>query len=164
MLRQIEWWVQNEQITKNGSLPVTALFFWKFCFGLRTSYKELIWCSNDPNDHVRSFCKCWSFMWRCFFPVSILNFSNMVPCSPFSQGKVGQWCCLFENELLSKIFVCWRSKVLILLLSVPIYLCVTTTVPPLTIGPQLISVDILYPIPFWMHLVCISTWLWDRIK
>ena len=28
-------------MTKNGVLPVTALFFRKFCFSLRTSYKEL---------------------------------------------------------------------------------------------------------------------------
>ena len=35
MLRQTEWWVQNVPITKNGILPVTNLFFWKFCFGLR---------------------------------------------------------------------------------------------------------------------------------
>ena len=42
MLRQIEWGIQNEPITKNGVLPVTV-FFWKFCFTLRTSYKELIW-------------------------------------------------------------------------------------------------------------------------
>ena len=24
---QIEWWVQNRPITKNGALPVTTLFF-----------------------------------------------------------------------------------------------------------------------------------------
>ena len=30
MLRQIEWWVQNEPITKNGVLPVTTLCFSKF--------------------------------------------------------------------------------------------------------------------------------------
>ena len=59
-------------ITKNGVLPVTTLFFWKFCFSWRTSYKELIWCTNDPNAHIRTFCKRWSFIWRCFFPVSIL--------------------------------------------------------------------------------------------
>ena len=40
MLRQIEWWVQNWPITKNGILPVTALFFRKFCFSLRTFYKS----------------------------------------------------------------------------------------------------------------------------
>ena len=39
MLRQIEWWLQNGPITKDGVLPVTTLFFWKFCFSLRTSYK-----------------------------------------------------------------------------------------------------------------------------
>ena len=29
MVRQIEWWVQNGSITKNGVLPVTALFILK---------------------------------------------------------------------------------------------------------------------------------------
>ena len=38
MLRQIEWSVQNGSFTKNRVLPVTTLFFWKFCFSLRTSY------------------------------------------------------------------------------------------------------------------------------
>ena len=42
MLRQIEWRVQSEPITKDGVLPVTNLFFQKFCFSLRTSYKKLI--------------------------------------------------------------------------------------------------------------------------
>ena len=38
MLRQIEWWPPNGPITKNGVLPVTTLFFWGFCFSLRTSF------------------------------------------------------------------------------------------------------------------------------
>ena len=38
----IEWRVQNEPITKKEALPVTNLFFRKFCFSLRTLYKELI--------------------------------------------------------------------------------------------------------------------------
>ena len=42
ILRQIEWWVQNGTITENGDLPVTTLFFWKFCFSVRTSSKVLI--------------------------------------------------------------------------------------------------------------------------
>ena len=50
--------------------------FWKFCFSLRTFYKELIWCTNDPNAHIRTFWERWSFIWRCFFPVSILNTSS----------------------------------------------------------------------------------------
>ena len=54
-------------------LPVTTLFFWKFCFSLRTSYKGLIWCANDPNAHIYNFRKHWSFIWQYFFPVSILK-------------------------------------------------------------------------------------------
>ena len=73
MLRQIEWWVQDGPITKNGVLPATTLLFWKVCFSLRTSNKELIWCTNNPNAHIPTFCKRWSFILRCFFPVSILK-------------------------------------------------------------------------------------------
>ena len=60
-------------ITKKGVLSVITLFIWKFCFSFRTSYKELIRCTNDPNVHIHTFCKRWSFIWRCFFPASILN-------------------------------------------------------------------------------------------
>ena len=76
MLRQIEWWVQNGPITKNGVLPVTT--FWKFCFSLRTSYKEFIFCTNYPNVHIHTFRKRWSFIWLCFFPVSILNYKKIL--------------------------------------------------------------------------------------
>ena len=60
-------------ITNNGVLPVTTLLFWKFCFGLRTSYKELTWCTNYPNVHIHTFRKRWSFIWGYFFPMSILK-------------------------------------------------------------------------------------------
>ena len=76
ILRQIEWWVQNGPTTKNGVLPVTTLFFRKFCFSLRTSYKELIWYTNNPNAHIPTFCKRLSFISRCFFPESNLNKRN----------------------------------------------------------------------------------------
>ena len=42
MLKQPEWGVQNGPIAKNGVLPPTNLFFWKFDVSIRTSYKELI--------------------------------------------------------------------------------------------------------------------------
>ena len=57
---------------KERSFPSNYIF-WKFCFSFRTSYKELIWCTNDPNANIRTFCKRWSFIWRSFFPVSILK-------------------------------------------------------------------------------------------
>ena len=73
ILRQIEWGVQNGPIRKNGVLPVTTLFFRKFCFSLRTSYKKLIWCANHPNVHIHTFRERWSFILGCFFPVSIFK-------------------------------------------------------------------------------------------
>ena len=75
MLRQIELGGQNGRITKNGILTLITLIFWKFCFSLRTSYIQLIWYSNYPNDHIHTFRKLWIFVWVCFFPVSILNVS-----------------------------------------------------------------------------------------
>ena len=63
----------NGERRKNGVWPVTTLYFWKLCFSLRTSYKEMIWCTNDPNAHIRTFCRRWNFIWRYFFPVSILK-------------------------------------------------------------------------------------------
>ena len=45
----------------------------KFCFGIRTTYKVLIWCTTHPNAHTLTFCKHWIFIWCYFFPVSILK-------------------------------------------------------------------------------------------
>ena len=97
MLRQIKWWLQNAPITKNGVLPVTTLFFWKICFSLRTSYKELICCTSNPNAHICTFCKRWSFIMRCFFYLSILNRKDWNP----STSSV---ICIkhFENKNVKK--------------------------------------------------------------
>ena len=57
MLRQIEWRVHDVPITKNTVLPVATVFCWKFCFSIRTCYKELIWSTNYPNDHIYIFFK-----------------------------------------------------------------------------------------------------------
>ena len=59
--------------TKELSFASNYLFFWKFCFNLRTSYKEFICCNNNPNGHICNFCERWSFIWRRFSPVSILK-------------------------------------------------------------------------------------------
>ena len=41
---------------------VTLYFLENFVSVLRNSYKELVWCSNEPNAHIRTFCKRWSFI------------------------------------------------------------------------------------------------------
>ena len=56
-----EWKAQNGPITKIGVLPVTTLFSKKFCLSVRTSSKELISCTNNPNVYIYTFRKHWRF-------------------------------------------------------------------------------------------------------
>ena len=70
------------------------LMFLKIYFILRTSYKELIWCTNFPNIFIHIFCKRCSFIWRCFFCTSILEdhiglyYEKMRNCCKFLHGNV----------------------------------------------------------------------------
>ena len=63
-----KWTYQKER-----SFAVTTLFFWKFCSSLRAFYIELICRTNNPKSDIGTFWKPWSFVWRCFFPMNILN-------------------------------------------------------------------------------------------
>ena len=70
--------VQNGLFTKKGDLPVTTLFLWKFCAGLRTSYKELIWCISNPKPRFILFAitgvlfedgfSLWVSLIKIYFP------------------------------------------------------------------------------------------------
>ena len=51
--------------------------------------KELIWCTNDPNVHIRIFRKHWSLILGCFFPVSILK--------DFKWNKVLNWSSMSRS-------------------------------------------------------------------
>ena len=74
MLWQTERRLQNGPITKSGILPVTIFFLLlKICSSFGISLKQLIWCTNDANVHIRIFCKRWSLILGCFLPVSILK-------------------------------------------------------------------------------------------
>ena len=42
---------------KERSFASNYFIFLKICFNLKTNYKELIWCTNNPNVHSRTFCK-----------------------------------------------------------------------------------------------------------
>ena len=64
-MRSTKWTCHKER-----SFASNYFLFWKFCFILRTFYKELIWCTNYPNVHVK--LSLWNFIWGCFFPMSIL--------------------------------------------------------------------------------------------
>ena len=102
----------------------------------------------------------WCFKRYCW--IYLLNFSNILfPVSPFSQGRVVQWFCVFQNELLSKFFVWWRSEVLILLLSVLTQLCVTT-VPHLSIVPCWYLLT--YSTPSFSEWICLYQQLTVRLN
>ena len=45
---------------KERSFSDNYFSFLKILFQLKNSYKELIWCTNGPNAHIRTFCKRWS--------------------------------------------------------------------------------------------------------
>ena len=108
MLRQIEWWVQTGPITKNGVFPETTSFFGRFCFSLRASYKKLIWCTNDSDAHICTFCKRWSFIWRWFSPVSIPKiYFTFLPNKiffHFSKKAICHRCILRVCKILQSRF------------------------------------------------------------
>ena len=106
MLRQIEWWLQNRPITKNGVLPVTTLFFRKFCFSSRTSIKSWF---IVPTTHISTFSKRCGFIWPCFYPVNILKSVNIFAESFF----VDVWYCPKRPEVYNyfhkKVYVHLKS-------------------------------------------------------
>ena len=67
---------------KERSFASKYFIFLKFCFSLRTSYKELIWYTNYPNAHIHTFQKHWSFIWGyikwtlSFFPSNHYTFRS----------------------------------------------------------------------------------------
>ena len=58
---------------KGRSFASNYFTFLKIFLQSRTSSKELIRCTNYSNARIHTFHKCWSFIWRCFFPVGILT-------------------------------------------------------------------------------------------
>ena len=68
MLRQIEWAVQNEPITKNGVLPVTNyLIVWKILFHFKNLLQRVDLIYQLPNAHIHRFCNSWSSIWDKYF-------------------------------------------------------------------------------------------------
>ena len=81
---------------KNEVSSVTTLFFRTFCFSLRTSYKELIWCTNYPNFHIHTFRKRWSFTVSMVkYPITIKH-SDLNSQEPVSLNSL-------INENLTKV-------------------------------------------------------------
>ena len=71
--RQVEWGVQNGPITKNGVLTLTIWFFWKFNFGIKTSYHTWFKVLTTQMFEFMFLLSVMSFILGCFFNVSILK-------------------------------------------------------------------------------------------
>ena len=108
MLRQMEWWVQNWLITRNGVLPLTNLFFRKFCFRLRTFTNSWFDAPTTKLPIFVFFCERWSFIWWCLFPESILNviygmiFPEIIMCA-LNDSALGD-CLTKSGQNLSVLF------------------------------------------------------------
>ena len=61
---------KERSFASNYFIFLKIWFQFNFCNSL---YKELIWCTNNPSAHIRTFCQRWSLIWRWFSPVSILK-------------------------------------------------------------------------------------------
>ena len=53
---------------KERNFATNSVIFLKFCISLRTSYKELICCTNNPNDHICTFLQALEFYLTVLFP------------------------------------------------------------------------------------------------
>ena len=96
MFIQTKWGVQNGLFVKNGVMPVTILYFRKFCFSLRPRIK--IWF-EVPTIQMAIFMlfKRWKFLWGCFFSVSIFN-SRKIYNNTTSKIKKSDYSFLLSDS------------------------------------------------------------------
>ena len=58
---------------KQRSFASNYLIFWKNLFQFKNHLYRVDFLYQQPNAHICTFCKRWSFIWCCFFPGSILK-------------------------------------------------------------------------------------------
>ena len=58
---------------KERSFASNCFNFPKILFQFKILYKDLIWCTNQPNVNIHTFWKRWDFTWVNFFLVSIFK-------------------------------------------------------------------------------------------
>ena len=76
MLRQIGKASTKWTYHKEWSFASNCSSFLENFSSFRTSSNELIWCTSNPNVHIRIFRWSWSLILVCFFPVSIFKFGS----------------------------------------------------------------------------------------
>ena len=108
MLRQIEFGVRDGPITKNGILPAITLFCRTFCF----SFSFQSWFHVPTTQTSRSifFGKYWSFIWGCFFLVSILKHVNGRVVFWDDSFKIGCYPGTTTNDTIDYVRTAARKK------------------------------------------------------
>ena len=81
---------------------VSDFIFSKILFQFRTSYEELIWCTNYLKVHIYIFHKDWSFISECFSHVSMFNLEPRITLRCF-------WDVVWVTVLLLKIRGNWYT-------------------------------------------------------
>ena len=81
---------------KERSFASNYFIFLKILFQFK-NLLNLIWCTNEPNAHIPTFCKRWSFISRWFFPVSTPN--------PILQKCHGMICEIIFYQTVSRLIL-----------------------------------------------------------
>ena len=77
---------------KGRSFASNYFIFWKFCFSLRTSYKELIWCTND-------------LMYRCAKRLPSLKCASHI----LQWRNLAQLCYTLPKADAKNIWITWHT-------------------------------------------------------
>ena len=77
----------------------------KNSLSIKTSYKELTWCTNYPNVHIHTFHRRLSFFWGCFTPVSILKVFHIYIRSGIGQILTTLLQITFNSKLILFLFL-----------------------------------------------------------
>ena len=77
--------------------PVSTLFFWKFCFSIRTCYKELIRSTNHPNVYNHRY-ESTGVLFECALSLQV----SLKLILPQPLEMISIWMC----HVLWKQFCC----------------------------------------------------------
>ena len=85
---------------KEWSFASNYFIFSKILFQSKNLFYRIIRCTNYLNVHIHIFRKRWSFIWGCFFSVSILNLDEISWTKLLLHGD-----SKYENKVNKKILL-----------------------------------------------------------
>ena len=89
----------NRIVSTNWTNHKERSNYFVFFENLVSVYKELFWCTDDPNVHIHTFTKRWNFIWGGFFPVRILKVQHVSNFTIIEEENV---LCLQECTIVTR--------------------------------------------------------------